>query len=177
MGKRELSPLGICVLGLAAERPMHPYEMYQLMLERGEDRLVKVRPGTLYHTVSRLTAEKMLVETGTERDGNRPERTVYDITAHGRDVLQARLREQLATPAEEYPEFTLAIAEAHNLERRPKCPPCSTLRRAALQDSWTSTHEAITCATERGAPRQFWLDAEYTDTRCSQAEISWLDRT
>ena len=54
---RPLAPQAILVLGLVAERPMHPYEMFQTTIEREEDRLTKIRPGTLYHTVDRLAAD------------------------------------------------------------------------------------------------------------------------
>lgn len=47
----ELTPLGVASLALLAEEPRHPYEMYQVLMARHEDRLVKVRPGTLYHAV------------------------------------------------------------------------------------------------------------------------------
>ena len=50
----ELMPLGIAALALLTERPMHPYEMYQILLLRKEDRIVKVRPGSLYHAVNKL---------------------------------------------------------------------------------------------------------------------------
>lgn len=49
-----LTPLGISALSLLVEEPMHPYKMYQPLMARHEDRLVKVRPGTLYHAVGRL---------------------------------------------------------------------------------------------------------------------------
>ena len=49
--KVKLAPLGIATLALLTERPMHPYEMFQTMLARHDDRVVKVRPGSLYHTV------------------------------------------------------------------------------------------------------------------------------
>jgi len=47
----ELTPLAISVLALLEERSMHAYEMYQLLITRHNDRLLKVRPGSLYHTV------------------------------------------------------------------------------------------------------------------------------
>ena len=46
-----LSPLALSTLALLTERPMHPYEMYQLMLQRREDRVVKVSAGSLYRAV------------------------------------------------------------------------------------------------------------------------------
>ncbi|WP_449373878.1 hypothetical protein [Arthrobacter psychrolactophilus] len=47
---KPLTPLGISALGLLVERPMHPYEMYQVLMQRHEDRIVKAQPG---HAVSR----------------------------------------------------------------------------------------------------------------------------
>ena len=54
----ELTPLAISVLALLNERPMHAYEMYQLLLSRHNNRIVKVRPGSLYHTVERLAGQQ-----------------------------------------------------------------------------------------------------------------------
>ena len=87
-----VTPLGIAVLALLAERPMHPYEMYRLLLERHEDRRVKVRPGSLYHTVDRMAENGLVEAIGTERDGGRPERTTYRVTDTGQQELYVALR-------------------------------------------------------------------------------------
>ncbi|HEY8282618.1 MAG TPA: PadR family transcriptional regulator, partial [Leifsonia sp.] len=110
-----LTPLGVAALALLVERPMHPYEMYQTLVQRSEERVVKVRPGSLYHTVDRLAASGLVRATGTEREGNRPERTTYEITERGSLALSERVAEILGTPVNEYPEFPLALGEAHNL--------------------------------------------------------------
>src|SRR6185312_10681901 len=89
------SALGISALALLAERPMHPYEMYQLLIQRHEDRVVKVRPGSLYHKVHWLESRGLVRSTTTEREGNRPERTIYEITAAGRETLTLRVAEML----------------------------------------------------------------------------------
>ena len=109
-----ITPLALSALALLAERPMHPYEMYQLLLERHEDELVKVRPGSLYHAVERLEDHELVEVLGTEREGNRPERTTYAITDAGREALVGRLREMLSTPVNEFPQFPVALGEAHN---------------------------------------------------------------
>src|SRR6478752_4124160 len=88
-----LTPLGLAALSLLVEEPMHPYEMFQLLIARHEDRLVKVRPGTLYHAVGRLEEQGLVAATGTDREGNRPERTTYKISAAGREALTARLQD------------------------------------------------------------------------------------
>jgi DNA-binding PadR family transcriptional regulator len=76
----QLTPLGVSVLALLRERPMHGYEMFQTLVARREDRIVKVRPGSLYHVVYRLAQEKLIRQTSTGRAGNRPERTIFEIT-------------------------------------------------------------------------------------------------
>src|SRR6478735_8009853 len=48
------SPLGLMILALLSERPMHPYEMQRLMVARGDDRVVRVQRGSLYPAVERL---------------------------------------------------------------------------------------------------------------------------
>lgn len=67
------------------ERPIHGYEMFQTLIARNEDRIVKVRPGSLYHVVYRLAGEELIRPTAAGRDGNRPEATILEIT----DVREA----------------------------------------------------------------------------------------
>jgi DNA-binding PadR family transcriptional regulator len=57
----QVTSLGISVLALLRERPMHGYEMFQTLTARHADRMLKVRPGSLYHVVNRLTGEKLFV--------------------------------------------------------------------------------------------------------------------
>src|SRR6478752_1949736 len=110
-----LNPLAFSALGMLVDAPMHPYEMYQLMLARREDRVVKVSAGSLYRAVERLARDGLIVESATERMGNRPERTVYTVTEAGRAAFDESLEEMLGRHVNEFPEFPLAVGEAHNL--------------------------------------------------------------
>src|SRR4051794_20993432 len=71
------SPLGLMILALLSERPMHPYEMQRLMVARGDDRVVRVQRGSLYPAVERLEQAGLVEADTVERSGKRPERTVY----------------------------------------------------------------------------------------------------
>jgi DNA-binding PadR family transcriptional regulator len=168
-----LSPLGIAALALLAERAMHPYELYQLLMQRREDRLVKVRPGSLYHTVDRLLGQGLVRSTGTEREGNRPERTTYAITPEGRSALSDRVADMLATPVNEYPEFPLAVGEAHNLPRETVLHLLHC-RRMRLQSEADHLATAVADLTARNIPRRFWLHATYQQALLD-AEIAWID--
>jgi DNA-binding PadR family transcriptional regulator len=167
-----LGPLAVAALGLLLERPMHPYEMVQLLLARSEDRLVKVRPGSLYHVVDRLHADGLVRPVGTERAGNRPERTTYAITGEGVDAMRDWVRLSLAVPVAEYPRFPLALGEAHNLARG---EVVTRLRRrlAALhgQDAELAAGERTVVA--KRLPEHYWLDLPYTRALLA-AEIDHL---
>lgn len=167
-----LTPLAIAVLGLLEERSMHPYELYQLLIARREDRLVKVRPGSLYHTVARLTDQNLVRPHEAEREGNRPERTVYDITDCGRQAMRNRISELLGTPEREYPNFPVALAEAHNL---PKDEVTRLLeRRIAAHELDIRELTALEqWAVEHTMPRRYWIEVQYTRTMLT-AEVDWL---
>jgi DNA-binding PadR family transcriptional regulator len=148
--------------------------MYQLMLQRRDDRLVKVRPGSLYHSVDRLTATGLAEATGTDRDGNRPERTTYRVTERGRQALRQRLGLMLSRPAEEYPEFPLALSQAHNLDRSDAAPLLEE-RVSAMRSTLSSLDEAGTDLVGRDVPERFWIDLDY-QRAVLRAELAWLER-
>ena len=167
-----LTPLGVAALSLLVEEPMHPYEMYQLLMARHEDRLVKVRPGTLYHAVDRLEEQGLVEATGTDREGNRPERTTYKISAAGREALNRRLQDMLSTPVNEYPAFPLAVSEAYNL---PAGVVLDLLdqRLNGLQGQRESLVAAQEKVRAKGVDRKYWIDMEYQQIMLG-AEIGWI---
>jgi DNA-binding PadR family transcriptional regulator len=185
----ELTPLAVLVLGLVDERPMHPYEMVQTLLERKEDRFAKTRPGSLYHTVDRLHAQKMLRVNSVQRSGNRPERTVYAITDVGSDALRRTLTAMLRTPATEYPLLYLALAEAHSLGRDEVVTLLGN-RLDAMRTEFEAIDGSVTKATRAGIPEMFRLDAgcrlavlraqidwiEQLRTRLGNGELPWIDQ-
>jgi DNA-binding PadR family transcriptional regulator len=93
----QVTSLGISVLALLRERPMHGYGMFQTLTARHRDRMLRIRPGSLYHVVNRLAEEKLIRQAGTGRNGNWPERTTYDLTDAGADALTSRLHELVAS--------------------------------------------------------------------------------
>jgi len=168
-----LTPLGIAALALLMERPMHPYEMYQLLVQRSEDRVIKVRPGSLYHTVDRLASSGLVRATGTEREGNRPERTTYEITERGTVALSERVSEMLATPINEYPEFPLALGEAHNL---PVETVIQLLRNRVnlLRADLEFTDASIAALEAKRLPRKYWVNVQYSRA-LRGVETTWLE--
>ncbi|WP_342802065.1 helix-turn-helix transcriptional regulator [Nocardia sp. No.11] len=172
-GRNAMTPLAIAVLALLDERPMHPYEMYQVLMARREDLLVKVRPGSLYHVVARLAADELVRAEGTEREGNRPERTTYRITDIGRDTLRGRITDLLRTPVQEFPIFRVALAEAHTL---PSERVVTLLRERAghLGEALADVDAMIGWARAHDTPRRYWFVLEYIQATI-QAELTWIE--
>ncbi|NEW40296.1 PadR family transcriptional regulator [Nocardia cyriacigeorgica] len=176
MGQRTgatVTPLAIAVLALLEERPMHPYEMYQLLVLRHEDKLVKVRPGSLYHVIARLADAELVTAEGIDRAGNRPERTTYRITADGRSTLRNRIAELLRKPLPEYPIFPVALGEAHNL---PKLEVLSLLRERIehLAGQFAEIDTMIAAAERKQVPRRYWIVLPYLRATV-RTEIEWVE--
>ncbi|UAJ79102.1 helix-turn-helix transcriptional regulator [Leifsonia sp. ZF2019] len=155
-----LTPLAVAALALLAEGPTHPYEMYQTLVLRSEDRLVKVRPGSLYHTVDRLARQGYVRATGTEREGNRPERTTYEITEQGTRALTERIADIVGTPVNEYPEFPVGLGESHNL---PVESVIALLRQrvSLIRADIETLDDAKRSVTAKGLPARYWMDVRY----------------
>jgi DNA-binding PadR family transcriptional regulator len=168
----KLTPLGVMTLALLREGDMHPYEMIRLMRMRHLDELVPITNGTFYHTVARLQRAGLLADLGTDRDGNRPERTTYSVTAAGTDAVTDWVRSELARidhPA----EFRVALSEAHNLDRD-EAADLLRVRRAALTDEHRRHRDDLTSAWANGVPAQYRVQTERQEALLA-VELTWLD--
>src|SRR6476660_5402471 len=101
---------------------MHPYQLHQTLVERGDTRLVRVNPGAVYHGVERLERDGLVEVVGTDRTGKRPERTTYRITAAGRTACAERLASLLGDDHRECP-LSSNSSRVGGTARRPTWPP------------------------------------------------------
>jgi DNA-binding PadR family transcriptional regulator len=109
--KRKVSnPLALAVLVLLYERPMHPYEMAATLRERRKEDSIKLRYGSLYTVIELLLKAAFISEKRTSREGNRPERTIYEITASGEAEMRGWMRAILSTPTKDYPRFEAGLS-------------------------------------------------------------------
>jgi DNA-binding PadR family transcriptional regulator len=111
MSRRRVSnPLALAVLGSLTERPMHPYEISQTLRSRGKEESIKLNYGSLYSVVQSLTKRGLIEVKEVVREGRRPERTVYAITAAGVDEYEDWLAELLSTPTREYTSLEAGLS-------------------------------------------------------------------
>lgn len=157
MTSPRLSPTATLVLAVLLEQPMHPYEMLVRLRKRRDDRLVRLNPGAVYHAVDRLERDGLVERAGVDRDGNRPERTLYAITPAGVAAHDARTRDLVRETPREYPAFPVGLALVHDLpredalallrERRARSRPRST-GCASASTTWSrAACPAATCST------------------------------
>ncbi|MFB9577162.1 PadR family transcriptional regulator [Streptomyces yanii] len=172
--RRKLSnPLALTVMVLLAERSMHPYEIAQTLRRRGKEHSVKINFGSLYTVVQNLEKHGYVEVAGVQRQGNRPERTLYGITEAGRAEMVDWLSDLLAVPAAEYPVFETALSLL------PVLPPDDVAelletREAAL---------AVQSAAMRGIlgrltgklPRVFVVETEY-QLHMVDAQLEWIKK-
>ena len=163
------STLGMVLLALLMEAPMHPYRMQQMIKERGQDQLVNVaQRNSVYQALDRLVRDGLVRPAGTTRDGGRPERTVYEITGEGAATMRGWLIDMLPTPAREFPEFPAALAFVAILAPA-EVRDMLAHRITALEEKLA----AITGQAPAGLPRLFLIEDEYRAAMLT-AELTWL---
>ena len=172
--RRELprTPLALAVMNLLVEHPMHPYEMKAKMKERGHDQVIRLKGGSIYDTVERLEQGGFIQAQETSREGRRPERTVYAITENGREEIMAWLRELLAQPVNEYPQFGAALAFFAALDKD-EVVRLLKLRTALLDGQATGEEKQLQSFMEMGLPRLFLVEGEYA-LAMKRAEVDWV---
>jgi DNA-binding PadR family transcriptional regulator len=109
-GRKVGNLLGLAVLSYLTRGPMHPYQLSRMLRDNGDARSIKFNHGSLYMVVQQLAKAGLIAEMETTRVGQRPERTVYQLTAAGRRELREWLRELVAEPQHEYPQFVAALS-------------------------------------------------------------------
>jgi DNA-binding PadR family transcriptional regulator len=111
MSRRRVSnPLALAVLSCLNERPMHPYEINTTLRHRGKEQSIKLNYGSLYSVVESLQKHGLITSQATTREGRRPERTVYAITAAGIEEFEDWLAELLSTPVREFTSLEAGLS-------------------------------------------------------------------
>ncbi|RFU37821.1 PadR family transcriptional regulator [Actinomadura logoneensis] len=163
--------LALPVLSALAERPMYPYEIASTLRRRGKDAAVKINWGSLYTVVRNLEKHGMIKATGTVRQGNQPDRTVYAITPEGRAELNDWLRELVAVPEREYPRFEAALSDVAVLH--PREFTALLRRRLEALEAELAEQDRQLAGLRAWLPELLIIEADYHRT-LSAAEVGWV---
>jgi DNA-binding PadR family transcriptional regulator len=166
------SPLALSILELLDEEPVHPYEMASKMRARHHDEFIRLNFGTLYHTVDVLERNGWIVPVEREKEGRRPERTVYKLTSSGREVLLRALDELLRRPKREYPHFAAGLMFMHHLEA-PAAAARLRERAEALELLVAKLNHVLTTLRGQGLGRIALIEIEHKIAMLD-AERKWV---
>jgi DNA-binding PadR family transcriptional regulator len=152
--------LALAVLSYLTQRPMHPYELSRTLRDNGDDRSIRFNHGSLYMVVQQLAKAGYVTAQETSRSGLRPERTVYALTAAGRDELHDWLRELVEEPQHEFPHFVAALSLIGAL--RPEEAVALLRRRLErLDEQRVEIRGLIDSALAAGVHPLFLVEEEY----------------
>jgi DNA-binding PadR family transcriptional regulator len=166
------NPLGLAILALLFEKPMHPYEMATTLRQRAKDQSIKLNYGSLYTVIGALERARFIAAGAKMRQGARPERTVYTITAEGEGELFDWMRDLVGTPVKEYPQFEAALSLL------PILPPDEAKallqgRVRLLDEELARVRQVSAEASRQGLARLFLIEEEYYAAMC-EAERKWV---
>lgn len=151
---------------------MHPYEMSATLKHRSKEQSIRLNYGSLYAVVESLGKRGLIEVADVRREGNRPERTVYQITSTGRALMVEWLSELLSTPAQDFPQFEAALSLMLTL------PPDAVLgllrqRCERLQSHRDDVGRMVQGAAATGMPRIFLIEHDY-ELAMLDAELSFV---
>ena len=171
MPSAQRSSLGLIVLWLLYEQPLHVYRMQKLIESQGKHRVVNVRArASLYQTIERLQRLGLVEVVETVRIQAHPERIVFGITDAGRETAREWLREMLHTTGGEFPDFIAAVSILFGLDPEDARRQLE-LRAERLEAELAETEAQL--AAVPGLPRLFLLEEEYRRAVLT-AEVDWL---
>jgi DNA-binding PadR family transcriptional regulator len=163
-------PLALTLLALLSEQEHHAYALQRLVRERHKDFALPHTRG-LYRTVDRLARAELIEPAEVQREGKRPERTVYRLTEEGATAFRSALLSMLTTPVDEHPSFSVAIGLLAYLPVE-EALKALDLRRIALEAAIAQLE-----VQERGLrgilPRLLLLEVEYV-LALRRAELEWV---
>ncbi len=171
----DISPLALSILELLNEQPMHPYELAGTMRSRHHDEFIRLNFGSLYHTVDSLQRYGWIVPAEREKEGGRPERTIYRLTDSGRQVLQHVIGEIVAQPRREYLHFSAGLMFMHNLTAADAAQKLEQ-RAQRLQDVLAKLSHIHAELLQSGRERLWIIELEHK-IALLEAERAWVRKT
>ena len=171
--KRPANALSLAVLTLLFEKPMHPYEMSTTLRHRSKEESIRLNYGSLYAVVESLRKKELITAREAVREGNRPERTVYELTATGATAMHDWLSEMLRDPSPQFTDFEAALSLMGAI------PPDEALallrlRLKALRMS-SNQYDGIRAHVPDGFPTLFLVEGDY-DEALRLAEITFVEK-
>lgn len=162
----------LAILSLVAERPLHGYEIEQIIEARGMRDWTEVGFSSIYYLLRKLEQAGLVQGQIEEGTGRGPARRVYRITAAGRAAWREAVLQALAAPRRGYSSFLLGLA---NLPGLPRDEALAALR--AYREALRERRAQIRAAARAQRPLPFVVEALFDySLALIGAELSWVKR-
>lgn len=161
----------LVILGLLRKRPLYGYEIKQIIEEHMGD-WTSIAFGSIYFALDKLAQEGFVDKVGTEQEGKRPSRSVYQITEAGRDEFLNLLRQGWQTIERQYFDMDICLFFLNDLPLEEVIGHLRK-RQAILQE--TLNHIQAHRLEQLSDPQVPRLAAAIFDHTLvhTQAELSW----
>lgn len=87
----------LILLSFLRQRPMHGYEIQQLIQSSRMDLWTNILSGSIYYALNKMEQDGLIMAAAEERTGARL-RKIYSITDEGEKLFQQMIRETLTLP-------------------------------------------------------------------------------
>ena len=175
MAPSAVSAKELFVLGRLSMRPTHGHQIMHTLAESRADLWVELSEKHVYYILKKLEREG-LVSVEVQRDGTRPARKVYSVTAEGLREFERLMGADGFVEALPYSEFDVVFGMLAYTDRLTPAEKTAILERRAahLRALMAEATAASEAAGASGGPN---LPARVFDkiVRVTQAELDWLE--
>jgi DNA-binding PadR family transcriptional regulator len=132
----------------------HGYQVRRELLSWSADKWANVAPGSIYHALKKMAAERLLAEVSTETQPGGPDRTAYRLTEDGETEFQVLLTKYLAESDDLAPGAYRLAAAVTFLPALPRAKAVSLIQHRITQlgGQRASVRDLLENGTEWGQP-------------------------
>ena len=116
-----VTKIDLLLLGLLMDKPMHGYEINQLIRGAAIDAWLNVSMPSIYYSLNKLREKGLIAETRHRNEGS-PTKSIYRLTDEGRARLFTAMEESLASHEKMYFDYDLGIFLLNKLPRERVVP-------------------------------------------------------
>ena len=170
-----MSSTRLLILGVLKQRSLHGYEVRHELELWNAEQWANVAYGSIYFALKKMAEEGLVEETGTDKVGNRPARTVYAITERGRHEFMRLLREYWWEYKPMIDPFQVALTFMNQLPRE-ELLAALRHRASGLRAFLTAFDQALVVKMSHDTPRHIARNLRLAAMH-AEAELRWIEET
>ena len=161
----------LLLLGLLLDRPMHGYDLYQMIQSEGIDGWFSISAAGVYYSLRKLRDQGLVVESRQRRGGS-ASKSIYRLTGNGRAAFVDAMEAELASQEESCLDYDLPIYLLNKLPVDRALPPLE--RREAFLNERAEKLQAAVGAQQRRRGSPLKLAILNHKLRFMEMEKEWL---